>query len=112
MKFSRQSYKIIAAWMHLLLFIFPMVSKDVHTLSLTDCLHHEIHTDQSQNLGISCKQQSCLICDYHFVSFIAIDENNSAEIPFIYSAHSVQSTSDKQSQLIRLFGLRAPPFYC
>jgi hypothetical protein len=104
MKLRHRNNLLLLAFIHLLLFAYPLVSKTFHG-------HHgdHIQDEHSHVLSFDQPEESCPVCDFEFYRFVNAPQwhpnNFFASIP-VYNSPAPNA---KYPRLIHYFSLRAPP---
>ncbi|MFY9151218.1 MAG: hypothetical protein WAO52_04320 [Prolixibacteraceae bacterium] len=89
---------------HLLLLVYPLVSKIGH-------VHHDlmIHHEHSGTVSFEQPEEICAVCDFEFFYFVPASAFS--QVIFLKSLPIHNSPEQKNAalQIIHYFSLRAPP---
>jgi hypothetical protein len=100
----RKSHIAFLAFMMLVLFVSPIAVKAVH--------HHltiQIALSDPQKISISAAKDTCPVCQFEFVTFIAFDNQDYIPESLLSSFDGCEPTIDIQGSSLAYCSLRAPP---
>ena len=89
---------------HLLLLVYPLVSKTIH-------VHHGKlqHHDISNNLCLENPKEFCPVCDFEFYNFVPSTQQIHFIALRIIPVYNSPAPHIGHNQFVNYFSLRAPP---
>jgi hypothetical protein len=106
MKKRKHINLIFLVFVHLILFTYPMVSKSLHMHEKKEECCTECH---QQGPAITQQAETCLICDFELLSFVAEAEFKPTVYPVAFPVLVLTLPEKIHTAPILHFSLRAPP---
>ncbi len=104
MKIKHRNNLIRLIFIHLLLLVYPLVSKTIH-------VHHEkpVHHEFLVQVCFDQPEEICPVCDFEFLNFIPSAEQTVSDTQFIIPVKISPAPHIGHHQFVEYFSLRAPP---